>query len=310
MSREADSQVIFDTDASVRRFADIARLSAYQRDVLVVASKQPWETRIIAMRSLLRYGYGVGNKLNPKATLQSMYELHNGTGASSGMSLETMLRELDRQLIEVPVKASLRMSTGIDQSIYFMNQYIAKTGWLSTMLNAANARWAHAKNLRLTEALMELWSAIVAISDYGFDKAITSGQGIHLKAVPNTYSGWEVQNRPKRIPAHLDSILAIPSRGVVTMVTPDAPSITDDDRVLLHLSPAPVKVQNAAGSKNIYNMIGCMASIPRLEDVDYLLLSSPYLPSVFRVAKKELDPAGSIDVPPRIKVLQAARGAA
>jgi hypothetical protein len=309
INKESDCQVIFDTDASVRRFADVTKLSVYQRDVLIVAAKAPWETKVISMRSLLRYGYGVGSKFNSQATLSSMYELHNGQGSSHGMSLHSLLRELDRQLIEVPCTTTGLVSD-IDRTMSFMNQYMTKAGWLSTMLNATNARWAHAKNLRLTEALMELWNTIVFISGYGFDKAVTSGQGVHLQATVGSRTGWEVQNRPKRIPANTDSILVIPALGVATMVTPSAPMITDDDRVLLHLSPISEAHIVACGSGNVYDMVGQMPDIPRVDGKDYLLLLTPYLPLSFRSSSKKSEPAQEIVVPPRIKVLQAANGAA
>jgi len=309
VNKESDCHVIFDTDASVRRFADVTKLSAYQRDVLLVAAKSPWETKVISMRSLLRYGYGVGSKFNSQASLSSMYDLHNGQGSSYGMSLHSILQELDRQLIGVPCEHT-KTASGIDHTVSFMNQYIARTGWLSTMLNATNARWAHARNLRLTEAIMDLWNTIVFISGYGFDKAVTGGQGVHLRTEVGSHTIWEVQNRPKRIPTNIDSILVIPALGITTMVTPRAPTITDDDRVLLHLSSASGKFMEACGSKSIYEMVGHMPDIPHKDGEDYLLLPTPYLPMSIRSSSKEPKPAQEIVVPPRIKVLQAAKGAA
>jgi len=310
MSKESGGHVIFDTDASVELLADAARLSPYQRKVLLVASQMPWETKLISMRSLLGYGYGVGSELSQRATLTSMYELSNGYGSSSGKSFPVILRELDHQLIGAPSETT-QMISAIDRATLSMQTFISRMKWLPTMLNTKRARNGHAKNMHLTETLMELWATVVAISSYGFDQAVSSGRGAHLRIIPDTHSGWQVQNRPNRITFNIDSILVMPALGMVTMVVPSAPMVTDDDRVLLRVSFAGTREPlGPCGDYVLSEMVGDMPDIPRSEDIDYLLLPAPCLPKQISRSSKKAEPIQKVNVPPRIKVIQAANGTA
>ena len=303
---DGNEQVVFDTDASIRRFADVTKMSAYQRDVLTVAAKFPWEQRIVSIRALLQYGYGI-TKLTSKATLASMYETCYGEGSSSGVPLHSMISQLDYHLLGG--YASQPQSTGIEQALSHMNQYIAGRRWLTTMLNSPNARRAHARNMRLTEALSELWSTMVAISPQGYRKAIDSGYGVLLHKDDDDYTSWTVSNRPKRIPAEVDSILAIPSTGEITMVTPSEPAITDDDVVTIRLA-MPRNTTRGSGNnlRNISEMVGTVANIPRLPNTDYLLIGAPYLPLTFRTSSSKKETAGELPIPAKIRIFQAARG--
>ncbi len=311
---DGNEQVIFDTDASIRRFADVTKMSAYQRDVLTVAAKFPWEQRIVSIRALLQYGYGV-TKLTSKATLASMYEACYGEGSSSGVTLHSMISQLDYHLLGEHVNQT--PTTGLDQALSHMNQYIAGRRWLTTMLNSPNARWAHARNMRLTEALSELWSTMVAISPQGYRKAIDSGYGVLLHK-NDDYTSWTVSNRPKRIPAEVDSILAIPATGVITMVTPSEPTITDDNIVTVRLATPRNTVRGSGNNlRNISEMVGTIPSIPNLPNTDYLLIgapylpltfSAPYLPLTFRTSSTKKEVAGDLPIPAKIRIFQAARG--
>jgi hypothetical protein len=301
---EGSEQVIFDTDASIRRFADVAKMSAYQRDVLTVAAKFPWEQRILSIRALLQYGYGV-TKLTSKATLASMYEVCYGNGSSSGVPLQSMLTQLDYQLLGE--YANQPQVSSLDYALMNMNKYIEGRRWLPTMLNSPNARWAHARNMRLTEALSELWATMVAISPQGYRKAIDSGYGVHLHK-DDDYTTWIVKNRPKRIPAETDSILVVPSLGVITMVTPSEPTITDDDVVTVRLTMLE-NLRHGSGNslRSIQEMVGEAHNIPRVPDTDYILIGAPYLPLTFRTSSTKQKVAEDLPIPAKIRIFQAAR---
>jgi len=304
---DGNEQVIFDTDASIRRFADVTKMSAYQRDVLTVAAKSPWEHRVISIRALLQYGYGV-TQLTSKATLSSMYDVCYGNGASDNVPLQSMLSQLDYKLLGASDQ-QINM-TDLDCSLANMNQYIVKRRWLNTMLNAPNARWAHARNMRLTAALGDLWTTMAAISPQGYKKAIDSGYGVHLQKVPGNHTSWVVKNRPKRIPAETDSILAIPSMGIITMTTPSEPTITDDDVVSVRITLPQVSRRFSGGGdlRNIQEMVGESDSVPVLADIDYLLVGAPYLPLIFKTSSKNQTAIEELPVPAKIRVFQAARG--
>jgi hypothetical protein len=293
---------VFDNRQTIKRFCDQMHLSNYQMDVLTTGARQPWAIHeLVSLSDLFRFGYGE-TAFNPNASLHALYEKAFGDDGALND-----LYKIQQLYCKLAVKdAALLPRTDDPIQIFIDKAYeeLYAMRWLSSMMSATNTRWNHARNMRLTDTVLSLWSTIHSIRGQGLLEAIESGVGIELELVGA--ATWKVTNRPKKIVASGGMIVVprydTPSKRFMTVLEPTSPKINERDEITLNFLPL-------GSNSTVYGKASNMLARGTLHPLatHVVCLPIPYLPfpGSFRSNKSDT-PLPRLVPPTRIRVLRSA----